>query len=98
MRFLTGVTVLMLSAALAIPAMVDQSGGTMDSGSVGMGTGASRLDRSAAPDIRLGAGTSGIYKGTSGSDMPRWAGNTPNTSVTGSKSAAQSATGANHHH
>jgi len=97
MRLLTGLTVLMLSATLALPALADQSGGTMDSGSVGMGTGASRLDRSAAPDFRLGAGTSGMYKGTSGSDMPHWTGDTSRTSVTGTNTATRSGSGTNNH-
>ena len=96
MRFITGATVLLLAATLIVPAMADQSGGTLDSGSIGMGTGSSRLNRNAAPNLRLHAGTSGIYHGTSGSDMPRWAGETPNTKVTSSNSHAQSGTDKHH--
>ena len=74
---------LMLSAAMSLPALAGQSGGTMDQGSTGMGTGSSTLDRSSAPNMSWGGGTTGMYHGTSGSNLPRYAGDTPKTSTIG---------------
>ncbi len=92
MRIITGCTVALLSALLIVPAMADQSGGTLDKGSTDMGTGSSRLDRNSAPNLRLGAGTTGMYHGTSGSNLPRWAGQTPDTSPHSSNGNSQGST------
>ena len=63
--------VIAAAALLTVPAVADQSGGTMSSGSVGMGSDHSAGNATSAPNMQWGCGTTGIYRGTSGSDLSR---------------------------
>jgi hypothetical protein len=71
MRLTTSAVLLAAAALLSVPAMADQSGGTMSSGSIGMGSDHAPGNATAAPNMRWGGGTSATNRGTSGSDLSR---------------------------